>query len=76
MSADRLAGHRFREVPLRQRVLARAAARHAWILADPKGEDATIGFKADPRIVDLDPALIALLVQIADEPGHQSRQGW
>jgi hypothetical protein len=65
MSADRLAGHRFREVPLRERLLTRAAARHAWVKANGKGEDAIIELKADPRIVDLDPALIALLVQIA-----------
>jgi len=57
--------HRFHEVPLRQRLLARAAARHAWVRAHGKGEDAIIELKADPRIVDLDPALIALIIQIA-----------
>lgn len=60
-----MSGHRFRDVPLRERLLTRAAARHAWVSAHPKGEDAIIGFRADPRIVDLDPALIKLLVQIA-----------
>ena len=56
---------RFGNVRLRMRLLARAVARSAWIECGGCGEDAKIGFIADRRLYGLDPALIALLVQIA-----------
>jgi hypothetical protein len=52
-------------VRLRLRLLTRAAARVAWVKSGGKGEDAVIVFQDDPRLYGLDPALIALLVQIA-----------
>jgi hypothetical protein len=56
---------RFGNVRLRIRLLTRAAARSAWVKSGGKGEDAVIDFQNDPRLYGLDPALIALLVQIA-----------
>jgi hypothetical protein len=56
---------RFGNVRLRMRLLTRAAARSAWVKSGGKGEDAVIDFQNDPRLYGLDPALIALLVQIA-----------
>jgi hypothetical protein len=52
-------------VRLRLRLLTRAAARSAWVKSGGKGEDAVIDFQNDPRLYGLDPALVALLVQIA-----------
>lgn len=49
----------------RERRIARSAARRAWIESNGNGDDALAIFGQDPRIVKLDPALIALLVQIA-----------
>jgi hypothetical protein len=49
----------------RERRIARSAARRAWIEANGSGDDALAIFGQDPRIVGLDPALIALLIQIA-----------
>lgn len=45
--------------------LARAVARRAWINAGGIAEDAIIDFHQDFRIKSLDPALIALLIQLA-----------
>jgi hypothetical protein len=56
---------RFGNVRLRMRLLTRAASRMAWVKSGGKGEDALIDFQNDPRLYGLDPALIALLVQIA-----------
>jgi hypothetical protein len=56
---------RFGNVRLRMRLLTRAAARMAWVKSGGKGEDAAIDFQNDPRLYGLDPALVALLVQIA-----------
>jgi hypothetical protein len=56
---------RFGNVRLRMRLLTRAAARAAWVKSGGKGEDAVIDFQNDPRLYGLDPALIALLVQVA-----------
>jgi hypothetical protein len=56
---------RFGNVRLRMRLLTRAAARSAWVKSGGKGEDAVIDFQNDPRLYGLDPALVALLVQIA-----------
>jgi hypothetical protein len=47
------------------RLLTRAVARSAWIECQGCGEDAIIGFQSDRRLYGLDPALVALLVQIA-----------
>ena len=55
----------FGNVRLRMRLLARAVARTAWVECRGCGEDAIIGFQADRRLHGIDPALIALLVQIA-----------
>jgi hypothetical protein len=52
-------------LPIRQRALARAAARRAWMEAEGSGDDAMLIFEQDPRIVDLDPATIAILIKIA-----------
>ena len=53
------------KVRLRYRLLARMVARSAWIECRGCGEDARIGFEADRRLYGIDPALLALLVQIA-----------
>lgn len=65
MNADQFAGHRFRNVPLRERLQTRAAARRAWIQAKGRGDEAALLLRSDPDFVEIDPALIALLVQIA-----------
>ena len=56
---------RFGNVRLRMRLLARAVARSAWIKCNGCGEDAIIDFRADRRLHGIDPALVALLLQIA-----------
>lgn len=56
---------RMGNVRLRMRLLTRAVARSAWVKSGSKGEDALIDFNNDPRLYGLDPALVALLVQIA-----------
>jgi hypothetical protein len=56
---------RMGNVRLRMRLLTRAAARSAWVKSGGAGEDALIDFQNDPRLYGLDPALVALLVQIA-----------
>lgn len=56
---------RFGNVRLRMRLLARAVARSAWIDCKGCGEDAIVGFQADRRLYGIDPALVALLLQIA-----------
>jgi hypothetical protein len=45
--------------------LAYAAARTAWIKAEGKGDEARLLFERDPRIRDLDPQVIMLLLAIA-----------
>lgn len=56
---------RMGNVRLRMRLLTRAVARSAWVRSGSKGEDAIIDFNGDPRLYGLDPALVALLLQIA-----------
>ena len=56
---------RMGNVRLRMRLLARAVARSAWIKSGGGGEDAIIDFQADHRLRGIDPALVALLLQIA-----------
>lgn len=48
----------------REKRIARSAARRAWIESKGNGDDALLIWNNDPRIVKLDPAVIALLVQI------------
>ena len=58
--ADRFGGLR-----LPGKRLARAVARHAWIESHGSGDDAVLLFRDDFRVRSLDPALIALLLQLA-----------
>lgn len=45
--------------------LAYAVARTAWIAANGKGDEARLLFERDPRVRDLDPQVIMLLLAIA-----------
>ena len=47
------------------RIKARQAARQAWIASKQQGEDAILLVQQDSHIAKLDPATIALIIQIA-----------